>query len=140
MNAAAKRLRSGEKRRLNVLIADDSRDTVETLAAILSDEGHVVQTVVDAKRILDAVARYEPDVCILDLKMPDASGYAVGREIVEKYGDQRPWLIAVSGTWFGQTDRLLARSIGFDRFFQKPADPQELLEFLAELPDAPSAA
>jgi len=140
VNSAARKATPGGKTRLSILLADDNRDTVETLAAIFADEGHVVHTVVDAKRILDAVARYKPQVCILDLKMPEASGYAVGREIVEKYGDARPWLIAISGTWHGQTDRLLARSIGFDHFFQKPADPQALLEVLAELPDAPSAA
>lgn len=140
MNSAAKRTRPGERKALSVLVADDNRDQVETLAALLSDEGHIVHKVVDAKRILDAVRRYKPQVCILDLKMPEASGYAIGREIVEAFGDARPWLIAISGTWHGQTDRLLARSIGFDHFFQKPADPEELLQLLDELPDDPSVA
>ena len=139
MNSAAKHTERVGKR-LSILIADDNRDQVETLAALLSDEGHIVHKVVDAKLIVEAVRRYKPQVCILDLKMPEASGYAVGREIVEAFGDARPWLIAISGTWHGQTDRLLARSIGFDHFFQKPADPAALLQVLGELPDEPPAA
>lgn len=140
MNSTAKRTKARAGKRVSVLIADDNRDQVETLAALLSEEGHIVHKVVDAKLIVDAVRRYRPQVCILDLKMPDASGYAVGREIVEAFGDARPWLIAISGTWHGQTDRLLARSIGFDHFFQKPADPGALLQFLDELSDEPPAA
>jgi DNA-binding response OmpR family regulator len=139
MNAASKEA-GAPKERLSILIADDERDTVDTLATILADEGHVVHKVIDARRVLDLVQRYRPNVCILDIEMPGQSGYTLGREIVERYGERRLWLIAISGKWTTQNDQLLARSIGFDQFLKKPADPAQLVELLAQLPSEPPAA
>lgn len=140
VNAAARRTHLGDKRRLSILVADDDRDTVNTLAAILTQEGHIVHNVYDATRVLEAVRRYKPEVCILDIEMPGKSGYTLAREIVERHGEDRPWLIAISGVWHAPSDRFLARSLGFDHFLKKPADPAKLLELLAELPEPPPAA
>jgi DNA-binding response OmpR family regulator len=140
MNAAARRAQKASKRSLSILIADDDRDTVDTLATLLAGEGHAVHKVIDARTVLEAVRRYKPQICILDIEMPGESGYAIGRAIIEEFGDARPWLIALSGKWTAQSDQLLARSIGFDHFLKKPADPQQLLALLQELPHEPPAA
>src|SRR5436190_20113406 len=124
MNAAAKKKQ--EPRALSILIADDEPDTVQTLAAILTDEGHVVHTVTHGALVLEAVSRFKPEVCILDIEMPGENGYALAREILAAHGNRRgPLLIAISGRWKSQTDKLLARSVGFDHFFTKPAEPAD---------------
>lgn len=139
MNAAARRAPEG-KRRLSILIADDDEDTVKTLAAILTDEGHVVHTVTHGALVDEAVRRFKPEVCILDIEMPGKSGYTCAGDIVAQYREKRPMLIGISGKWFTQTDQLLARSVGFDHFFRKPADPQQLCELLQEPWSGPEAA
>lgn len=120
-------------RPLSILIADDEPDTVATLAAILGDEGHVVHTVTHGAFVMEAVRRFKPEVCILDIEMPGQSGFGLARDIVEEHERARPLLIAITGRWTNQTDRLLAKSVGFDRFFVKPADPQELLALLDQI-------
>ena len=126
MNAATKR--APEKgRRLSILIADDEQDTVTTLAAILEDEGHIVHTVTNGALVMHAIERFKPEVCILDIEMPGQSGYSLAREISKSTNPERPLLIAISGKWKTQTDKFLAKSVGFDYFFVKPADPGAII-------------
>src|SRR3954470_760701 len=129
MNPATKRA-SEAGRSLSILIADDEQDTLTTLAAILEDEGHAVHTVTSGALVMDAIQRFKPEICILDIEMPGATGYALARQICDPQRLQRPRLIAISGKWKTQTDKLLARSVGFDYFFLKPAEPSEVLAAL----------
>ena len=132
MNAAARQA-PAKGRPLSILIADDDEDTVMTLAAILEDEGHVVHTVTNGALVMTAVKRFTPEVCILDIEMPGESGYSLAQKIGEAHKDDRPVLIAITGKWKTQTDRLLAKAVGFDHFFLKPADPDQLMGILDQL-------
>lgn len=119
---------------LRIIIADDDRDTVWTLAAILRHEGHGVQGVQRGEEVLKAARFLKPDVAVIDLQMPGISGYAVAQELRNLfYPLSPPMLIAISGTWIQGSDRLLAQHIGFDHHLAKPCDPNELLRILAPL-------
>ena len=121
-----------QKKSLSVLIADDDPDCVLTLAALLGDEGHVVHSVADGSLVEEAVTRLKPQVCILDIEMPGKNGYAVVQDLLERTDVGHPLMIAISGVWKTQTDRMLARMVGFDHFFAKPADPGALLDLLEQ--------
>ena len=131
MNAASKTA-ARPRKAVSVLVADDNEDTVKTLAAILTDEGHVVHSITNGALVMEGVHRFKPEVCILDIDMPGKSGYALAREIVQTLGDKRPVLIAISGKFYTQTDQLLARALGFDYFFKKPTEPDEIVAVLAD--------
>jgi DNA-binding response OmpR family regulator len=121
------------RRALNVIVADDERDTVLTLAAVLRDEGHNVRGVYRGDDVLRAVEAERPDAVILDIEMPGKSGFAIAQELRHIYGDDTPVLIAISGKWTGQTDEMLGRMVGFRHYCLKPFDPQKLLELLDPL-------
>jgi two-component system, OmpR family, response regulator len=116
-----------------VLIADDNADTVLTLSFLLVDEGHEVQALEDGSNVARTVREFRPDVIILDIEMPGQNGYALARELRERRLGDRPLLIAISGVYVRPADRLLALMVGFDHFFQKPADPKELLALLNDV-------
>ena len=116
---------------LRILIADDDPDTILTLSALLEDEKHVVHSVTDGSLVEEAVRRLKPQVCILDIEMPGKNGYALVQDILAWPEATHPLMIAISGVWKTQTDKMLARMVGFDHFFAKPADPAALLELLA---------
>ncbi|HYX63442.1 MAG TPA: response regulator [Burkholderiales bacterium] len=119
---------------LRIIIADDDRDTVWTLATILRDEGHSVQGVHRGEDVLRAASFLKPDVALIDLQMPGVSGYAVAQELRNLfYPMPAPLLIAISGIWTKGCDRLLAQHIGFDHHLEKPCDAAELLRLLAPL-------
>lgn len=124
---------SPRRRRLEVLLADDERDTVLTLAALLESEGHSVQGVYKGSDVLAALRFRVPDVCIFDIDLPGGpSGFALAREIRAIYGEKAPLLIAISGKFTGQTDKMLAELAGFDHYCLKPCEPQQLLELIAQ--------
>ena len=127
----AARFRCTPKQPLRVLIADDERDTVDMLAAILRDEGHVVHGVHSGKAVLPAVVLFRPDVLICDIAIPGVSGYAVAQAMRHAFlPGQRPLMIAISGYWPESPDRLVAQQVGFDHHLAKPCDPAQLLELL----------
>lgn len=121
------------RRSLSIVVADDERDTVVTLSAILLDEGHSVFGVYKGPEAIAQARRRKPDALILDIDMPGMSGYSVAREIRALFNPWPPLLIAISGKWVGQTDRMLAELAGFDHFLQKPCDPEVLLRLLEPL-------
>ena len=127
------------RRRLRVLIADDERDQVTTLAAILNDEGHDVREVYRGNEVLRMMADFDPDVALVDIGMPGMSGYDVAREVREQYGKARPLLIAVTG-WKKPSDRILAQLVGFDHHLPKPFEAQQLLELLEPLASGKSGS
>ena len=127
------------RRRLRVLVADDERDQVMTLALLLLDEGHEVREVYRGSEVLRMVRDFDPDVALIDIGMPGMTGYDVAREIRQVFGVGRPLLIAVTG-WKQSSDRILARLAGFDHHLAKPFDPNGLLALIEPLAEKGGAA
>ena len=137
MEAASDTLGGRERRQggqaLRVLVLDDSRDVVATLAEVLELEGHVVQRSYSGQDALPAARLFRPDAIIADLAIPGMSGYAVAQAIRHSFTEmRRPLLIAISGMWKDATDQQIARQVGFDHYLPKPCDPQEVLRLLAD--------
>jgi DNA-binding response OmpR family regulator len=128
------------RKTLRVLIADDDRDAATTLAVLLRAEGDEVNSVLRGDEVLPLVRLMRPDALILDINMPGMSGYAVAREIRERYGVAAPLMIAVSGVWTDTSERSLGREIGFDHYLVKPHQPGELFALLEPLRRGSSAA
>ena len=116
-----------------VFVVDDDRDTVTTLSAILQSEGYSVFGIYKGSEVLPAMRIHRPEALILDIDLPGPSGYALAREIREQYGDEAPLLIAISGKWVSQTDKMLGELSGFDHYCLKPCDPQDLLTLIEPL-------
>jgi len=120
--------RTPGRKQLRVLIADDDRDMVATLAAIINDEGHQVREVYRGTEVMRLLEEFDADVALVDIGMPGMSGYDVAREVRETH-DKRPMLIAITG-WKKPSDRILARLVGFDHHLPKPFEARDLLNLL----------
>jgi DNA-binding response OmpR family regulator len=118
-------------RSLRVLIADDDRDTVLTLAMVLRDEGHEVRGVYSGVDVLRAVRQFAPHAVVVDINMPDLSGYDVARAIRTRNGNVL--LIAISGVYKRDPDKILAGIVGFDHFLPKPYQASDVLKLLEPL-------
>ena len=130
---AGKKTDAARKRPLSVLIADDDADALLMLALVLRDEGHIVHTCVDAHFVVEAVSRYQPDVCVLDIVMPGKTGFSIVRELVAMNLPRRPLLIALSGVFNQPSDEIIAKTSGFDLLVRKGGEPDELLRIIEEL-------
>jgi len=127
-------------RSLHLVVADDERDAVITLAAILTSEGYSVAPAYNAPAVLGEIRMQFPDAVIVDIEMPGISGLTVAREVRRIYGHSAPLLIAISGRWVSESDRMLSEVAGFHHFLQKPCDPAALLALLAPLASRPKPA
>lgn len=121
------------RRSLRIMIADDDRDQVLTLTALLVAEGHQVRGLYRGKELVEATADFAPDVLILDIKLPDVSGFEIAEKIHERYRERRPLLIAISGVFKKGVDRILSQMAGFDHHLTKPFAFDALLELINPL-------
>lgn len=126
------------KRQLRIIVADDDRDQVLTLMTLLRDEGHDVWGLYRGNGLLQAVKDFRPDVMLLDIQLPDVSGFAVAESIRKQFGEHKPLLIAISGVYNRGSDRILCELVGFDHHLTKPFAFDTLLRLIAPvaLPDA----
>ena len=120
-------------RPLRVLVADDDRDTVLTLMMLLREEGYDVQGVHSGREVMRRMTDFAPDVVIVDINMPEWSGWEVARTIRTRRDKVRPALIGVSGVYKFLSDKILSRMVGFDYHLVKPYAPAELLALIAPL-------
>lgn len=118
---------------LRVLIAEDDRDTVLTLMMLLREEGHEVRSVHTGRHVMSVVRDFDPDAVILDIHLPELSGWEVARTIRAQHGLERPMLIGMSGEYKQGADRILSEILGFDHYLLKPYNPNDLLSLLAPL-------
>ncbi len=134
VNGPAPRLEaSAGGRSLRVLVVDDNPDVAESLADLVREWGHEVEIQHTAQGALDAAASGASEVVLLDLGLPDMSGYEVARELRRRLGPfSRTRIIALTGNG-REEDRQSAAEAGFDRYFLKAASSHELRAALEEL-------
>jgi CheY-like chemotaxis protein len=130
--------RNVRARALRVLVVEDDADTVRSLMLLLRSEGHEAAGVGSAKAMWEAIHSWEPDAVLLDISLPDASGYQVARELRRRFGEEaeKPLLVAVTA-WNKGSDKVLAQIAGFDYHLGKPYNPQQLLAILASAATSP---
>ena len=117
-------------RSLRILIADDEPDSVTALKLLLNDEGHDVVGLSKGADVMRKIEEFKPEVVVLDIAMPDVSGYELAKEIRKRYGQITPLLIAITGRYKQASDRMLGQIVGFDHYLLKPYRPDELLALL----------
>jgi len=120
------------KRGLRVLVADDDHDLVLSLTVLLRDEGHEVLGIHHGGDVVETVGDFAPDVLLLDIGLPQKSGYEIVRVLRERYGSARPVIVAITGRG-GPVAQRLSEMVGFDHHFTKPFEPKELLATLSSL-------
>jgi CheY-like chemotaxis protein len=112
-----------------ILVVDDSKDAVESLAMLLELSGHEVMVAHDGHSALEIAVREKPSIILLDIGLPGLDGYEVCRRLRQQ-GLTNARIIAVTG--YGQErDRARSKEAGFDAHAVKPVDPNELMGLLA---------
>ena len=112
-----------------ILIADDNRDAAESLAMLLSLDGHEVTVVHDGQQAWAAFQTGRPEIALLDIGMPVLSGYEVARRVRQGSLGRAVTLIAITG-WGQDGDKARALAAGFNHHFTKPIEPEMLAELL----------
>jgi CheY-like chemotaxis protein/two-component sensor histidine kinase len=112
-----------------ILMADDNRDAVDSLAMVFQLSGSDVKVAYTGEEALTTAKNWGPDVVLLDIGMPDMTGYEVARAIRETDWGRTMHLVAITG-WGQAEDKARASAAGFDQHLTKPVDPEKVEELL----------
>lgn len=116
---------------LKILVADDSHDGADSLAFLLKAAGHEVFTAYDGATAISLAEEKRPDVVLLDIGMPEVSGYDVARAIRREAWGRSMRLVALTG-WGQAEHRRRSLEVGFDDHLVKPVE-LDLLENVLQL-------
>ena len=117
---------------LRVLVADDNRDSADSVGVVLRLMGFEPTVAYDGDEALRMASALHPRAAILDVGMPRLAGDEVARRLRSE-----PWaagilLIALSG-WGRDDDRRRSHEAGFDHHLIKPVDFDKLSKLLATI-------
>jgi PAS domain S-box-containing protein len=119
-------------RRFRMLVVDDNVDSADSLGIMLRLMGNDVEVAYGGAQAVELAGASTPEVVLLDLDMPNMSGFEACRLIRELPSGSRATVIALTG--FGQAaDRQRTRDGGFDHHMVKPVDAAELMQLLGLL-------
>jgi DNA-binding NarL/FixJ family response regulator len=108
------------------LVADPDAGSREEIAGALTRAGYWTIEATSAAEALAAATRHDVDLVLLELELPDMTGYEVCRELRDDYGEALP-IIFLSGTRTEALDRVAGLLLGADDFIVKPFDRAELI-------------
>lgn len=124
--------RSRSLHHLNVLIVEDSEDTLTVLSTMLAREGANVVQASSAREALDAASSKPPDIVISDIGMPDVDGYEFLQQLKQIPGLDGVPAIAISG-YASDEDRRKALNVGYRALVPKPLNVDDLFDLIHDL-------
>lgn len=106
-----------------ILLVDDEPLIVDSLSYSLEREGFDVKTAMDGGQALESIESFDPDLVVLDLLLPDISGFEVCRRLRENSSTPVIMLTALGE----EIDRVQGLEVGADDYLAKPFSFRELL-------------
>jgi signal transduction histidine kinase/ActR/RegA family two-component response regulator len=119
----------GQRRR--ILIADDDPAHIQLLSDVLSPLGFKLGAATDGRSALALAAEMRPDAILLDISMPDMTGWAVAQELRKSFGNSIAVLIVSANVHELRMQR--RNDLQHDTFLAKPIDIRQLLERLEDV-------
>lgn len=109
---------------MKILIADDDKHLREGLEALLSEEGYHCKTASDGVEALLEQESFQPDLCILDIKMPRMNGLNVCKTLRKRSPSLQILILTALDS---EPDQIKGLDLGADDYIGKPFSPNTLL-------------
>lgn len=117
--------------RERILIVDDNPQNLKLSRILLSSEGYLVRTAVDAEQALEVLQSFSPRLILMDIQLPGMDGLELTRRL--KADPARRQIVVIALTAYAMKgDDEKARAAGCDGYIAKPIDVEALPRQLAE--------
>ncbi|MNQ07414.1 Response regulator receiver domain-containing protein [Pseudomonas linyingensis] len=116
----------------SVLIADDEPNIVISLEFLLEQAGYRIRVAHDGQEALEAIQRQPPDLVLLDVMMPNLSGYDLCQKIRENPAWQHMRIVMLTAKG-REVEVSKGLALGADAYITKPFSTQELLAQVRDL-------
>ncbi len=117
---------------IRVLYVEDTEVIRDTITRLLALHGYKVAYAKNGKEGVDMVQRWNPNIILMDLRMPVMDGYRAIEEIKMNPQSRHIPVIVISA-WSSRNERTQAKLAGADAFFVKPPDLNRLMATIQEL-------
>ena len=107
-----------------LLIIDDDTHLRESLAEVLELDGFECHQAGAAQAGIDAAKKLDPEVVIMDIQLPDSSGFQICQTL--RKGSREVILIMMTGRFLSAEEKTQGFQLGADEYITKPFDLQEL--------------
>ena len=107
--------------RMRVLVVDDNRDAADSLCEVIALLGHEVECAYSGEAALEIAQAFQPQLVLMDLAMPDLSGFDTRARLARLPGLEGVRTVALTG-YGNESDKQRTREAGFDRHLTKPVD------------------
>ena len=114
---------------LKILVAEDNRVNQKVCLKFLEKMGYRADLAQNGREALQLLEGHAYDVVLMDIQMPEMDGIEALRLLAEKYGEERPFAVALTANAL-QGDRERFLNLGFDAYLSKPLNAQALQEIL----------
>ena len=106
-----------------VLVVDDEPDLLSLIRLILEDEGYRVQTAANGRQALAQATRELPGLILLDMKMPEMSGWEFAREFRARFDRAAPIIVLTAA----HDARARAAEVDAEGYLGKPFELDDLV-------------
>ncbi|MCW8107157.1 ATP-binding protein [Alteromonas ponticola] len=117
---------------LKVLVVDDNEPSARSMCMIAELLGHQTQIAFTGEEALAKAKRFQPQIVLLDIGLPDISGYEVCRTLRANPLFKDTVFVAQTG-WGQPKDQQMGMEAGFDHYLVKPLDMSELAPIFASI-------
>ena len=114
-----------------ILVIDDDNHLRESLVEVLDLEGFKCFEAGNAKAGIDSAKKNKPDVVIMDIQLPDSSGFQICQELRRFSKDFI--LIMMTGRFLSSEEKKQGFELGADEYIKKPFDLAELSARIKQL-------
>ncbi|MBI4052330.1 MAG: response regulator transcription factor [Elusimicrobia bacterium] len=111
---------------LLILVVDDDKNVSSLMEQVLKGEGYNVQTAPNIFRAQGILQRSQPDLIILDRRLPDGDGIDFCMQIRKDSRTHSIPVLFLTATKKGVPDKVLGLEVGGDDYLTKPFSPEEL--------------
>ena len=114
---------------LKILLVDDHQVACKSTAILLEMAGHRVRTAFNGRTAIEVAGEFSPDIVILDIGLPDISGYELLGQLKQFKELETSTFIALTG-FEEETARPTDSGVDFHHFLRKPVDTSQLKALL----------
>ena len=111
---------------MEILIVEDEREIAEIIQECLEAEGFSCRVCYDGNSALEIFSQQQPDLIILDIRLPGIDGLEVCTRIRQKPTAHEPYILMLTSRG-EEIDRIIGLSTGADDYYVKPFSPRELV-------------
>lgn len=124
----------GDKYPINILVAEDNMINQTVIEGILEKMGFQIRIVENGLEVLEALEQMPVDMIFMDIQMPEMDGLTATENIIKRYGDKRPVLVAMTANaMMGVREHYLR--VGLDDYISKPFKLQDLEQVITQWGD-----